>query len=115
MEQYVFKLGEFRGRDLLEFRKGNTKAGKKFLRQDSLYVLDNAFFFFLEGIFQEVVASFDMFGDTYITREQWQEITRLSIPEIICPEFADEVKETVSAIDLWIKEEAVEEFVVIGV
>ena len=115
MEQYVFKLGEFRGSDFLEFRKGNTKAGKKFLRQDSLYVLDNAFFFFLEGIFQEVVASFDMFGDTYITREQWQEITRLSIPEIICPEFADEVKETASAIDRWIKEEAVEEFVVIGV
>ena len=50
-----------------------------------------------------------------VNPEQWQEIMHLNIPEIICPKFADEVKETVSAIDRWIKEEAVEEFMVIGV
>ena len=40
MNEYVCKLGEFSGSDYLEFRKGNSGAGRKFLRQDSLYVLD---------------------------------------------------------------------------
>lgn len=43
MNEYVCKLGEFSGSDYLEFRKGNSGAGRKFLRQDSLYVLDSAF------------------------------------------------------------------------
>ena len=36
MNEYVCKHGEFSGSDYLEFRKGNSGAGRKFLRQDSL-------------------------------------------------------------------------------
>ena len=117
MNEYVFKLGEFSGSDLLEFRKGNSDAGRKFLRQDSLYVLDNAFFFFLESMFQEVIPSFDMFEDTCVTKKEWQEIMQLNISENVCPEFVNEVEETISAIDRWVTEELGEneEFIVIGV
>ena len=37
MNKYVYKLGEFSGSDYLKFRKGNSGAGRKFLRQDCLY------------------------------------------------------------------------------
>ena len=87
MNEYVCKLGEFSGSDYLEFRKGNSGAGRKFLRQDSLYVLDSAFFFFLERIFREIITSFDMFEDTCVTRREWQEIMHLNIPEIVPSEF----------------------------
>lgn len=43
MNKYVYKLGEFSGSDYLKFRKGNSGASRKFLRQDSLYVLVSAF------------------------------------------------------------------------
>ena len=89
MNEYVCKLGEFSGSDYLEFRKGNSGAGRKFLRQDSLYVLDSAFFFFLERIFREIITSFDMFEDTCVTRREWQEIMHLNIPEIVPSEFVD--------------------------
>ena len=65
MNEYVCKLGEFSGSDYLEFRKGNSGAGRKFLRQDSLYVLDSAFFFFLERIFREIITFFDMFETVF--------------------------------------------------
>ena len=117
MNTYVFKLGEFSGSDCLEFRKGNANAGGKFLRQDSLYVLDDAFFFFLENTFKEIVAAFDMFEDTCITKNQWQKIMHLSIPEIVRPEFVNEARETLAAIDCWVEDEVGEdkEFIVIGV
>ena len=41
------------------------------LVQDSLYVLDNAFYFFLASAFQKVSVSFDMFEDTSVTRGEW--------------------------------------------
>ena len=117
MNKYVFRLGEFSGSDYLEFRKGNADAGRKFLRHDSLYVLDNAFFFFLESIFQEVVATFDMFEDTCVAKSEWQKIMRLGISEIVCPEFVNEAKETLSVIDQWVAEATGEcgEFVILGV
>ena len=117
MNKYVYKLGEFSGSDYFEFRKGNSGTGRKFLRQDSLYVLDNAFFFFLERIFQENISAFDMFEDTCVTRREWQEIMHLSISEIVPSEFVNEAKETVSAIDRWVTEEIgeSEEFIIIGV
>lgn len=117
MNRYVFKLGEFTGSDYLEFRKGNFDVGRKFFREDSLYVLDNAFFFFLESIFQKIVASFDMFEDTCVTRGEWREIMHLNISEILPPEFVNDAKETVSAIDSWVTEEIGEneEFIIIGV
>ena len=93
MNEYVCKLGEFSGSDYLEFRKGNSGAGRKFLRQDSLYVLDSAFFFFLERIFREIITSFDMFEDTCVTRREWQEIMHLNIPEIVPSEFVNEAME----------------------
>ena len=105
MNEYVCKLGEFSGSDYLEFRKGNSGAGRKFLRQDSLYVLDSAFFFFLERIFREIFTSFDMFEDTCVTRREWQEIMHLNIPEIVPSEFVNEAMETLSAIDRWVTEE----------
>ena len=114
MNEYVCKLGEFSGSDYLEFRKGNSGAGRKFLRQDSLYVLDSAFFFFLERIFREIITSFDMFEDTCVTRREWQEIMHLNIPEIVPSEFVNEAMETLSAIDRWVTEEIGEneEFIV---
>ena len=117
MNEYVCKLGEFSGSDYLEFRKGNSGAGRKFLRQDSLYVLDGAFFFFLERIFREIITSFDMFENTCVTRREWQEIMYLNIPEIVPSEFVNEAMETLSAIDRWVTEEIGEneEFIVIGV
>ena len=117
MNEYVCKLGEFSGSDYLEFRKGNSDAGRKFLRQDSLYVLDSAFFFFLERIFREIITSFDMFEDTCVTRREWQEIMHLDISEILPSEFVNEAMETLSAIDRWVTEEIGEneEFIVIGV
>ena len=117
MNEYVCKHGEFSGSDYLEFRKGNSGTGRKFLRQDSLYVLDSAFFFFLERIFQEIITFFDMFEDTCVTRREWQEIMHLNIPEIVPSEFVNEAMETLSAIDRWVTEEIGEneEFIVIGV
>ena len=117
MNKYVFKLGKFSGSDCLEFRKGKFAADGKFLRQDSLYVLDNAFFFFLESIFHETIFAFDMFEDTCVTRREWQDIMHLSISEIVPSEFVKEAKETLSVIDRWVTEEIGEdeEFIIIGV
>lgn len=117
MNQYVYKLGEFSGSDYLEFRKASSGADRKFLRQDSLYVLDNAFYFFLESAFQEVIASFDMFEDTSVTRGEWQKMMQLNIPEVVLPEFVSDAEETMSAIDRWVTEEIgeTEEFIIIGV
>lgn len=117
MNKYVYKLGEFSGSDYLEFRKGNSGSGRKFLRQDSLYVLDNAFYFFLESAFQKVFVSFDMFEDTSVTRGEWRKMMQLNIPETVLPEFVSDAKETISAIDRWVTEEIGEneEFIVIGV
>ena len=111
MNKYVYKLGEFSGSDYLKFRKGNSGASRKFLRQDSLYVLDNAFYFFLASAFQKVSVSFDMFEDTSVTMMQ------LNIPETVLPEFVSDAKETISATDRWVTEEIGEneEFIVIGV
>lgn len=116
MNKYVYTLGEFRGSDFLEFRKGNSAAGRKFLRQDSLYVLDNAFFFFLECILQETISAFDMFEDTCVTREEWQEIMHLNISEIVPSEFVKDATKTVSIINRWVTEEIAEneKFVIIG-
>lgn len=85
MNKYVYKLGEFSGSDYLEFRKGNSGAGRKFLRQDSLYVLDNAFYFFLESAFQKVFVSFDMFEDTSVTRGEWRKMMQLNIQKPFSP------------------------------
>ena len=63
MNEYVCKLGEFSGSDYLEFRKGNSGAGRKFLRQDSLYVLDSEFFFFLERIFREIISYISVYAE----------------------------------------------------
>ena len=117
MNEYVCKLGEFSGSDYLKFRKGNSGASRKFLRQDSLYVLDNAFYFFLGSAFQKVSVSFDMFEDTSVTRGEWRKMMQLNIPETVLPEFASDAKETISAIDRWVTEEIGEneEFIVIGV
>lgn len=117
MNRYVFKLGEFSGSNYLEFRKGNSVVGGKFLRQDSLYVLDDAFFFFLESIFKETISTFDMFEDTCITRREWQKIMQLRISKIVRPEFVNEAEETVFTIDRWITEDIGEDedFVIIGV
>lgn len=117
MNKYVYKLGEFSGSDYLEFRKGNSGAGRKFLRQDSLYVLDNAFYFFLKSAFQKVFVSFDMFEDTSVTRGEWRKMMQLNIPETVLPGFVSDAKETISAIDRWVTEEIGEneEFIVIGV
>ena len=102
MNKYVYKLGEFSGSDYLEFRKGNSGAGRKILRQDSLYVLDNAFYFFLESAFQKVFVSFDMLEDTSVTRGEWRKLMQLNIPETVLPEFVSDAKETISAIDRWV-------------
>lgn len=117
MNKYVYKLGEFSGSDYLKFRKGNSGSGRKFLRQDSLYVLDNTFYFFLESAFQKVFVSFDMFEDTSVTRGEWRKMMQLNIPETVLPEFVSDAKETISAIDRWVTEEIGEneEFIVIGV
>lgn len=117
MNKYVYKLGEFSGSDYLKFRKGNSGASRKFLRQDSLYVLDNAFYFFLASAFQKVSVSFDMFEDTSVTRGEWRKMMQLNIPETVLPEFVSDGKETISAIDRWVTEEIGEneEFIVIGV
>lgn len=117
MSEYAFQLGEFSGSEYLELRKGSAHEGRKFLKQDSLYVLDNAFFFFLESIFKEVVAAFDMFEDTCITKNQWQEIMLLSIPDIVHPDFINEAEKTLVAINRWVEEKIGdgEEFIIIGV
>lgn len=117
MNRSVFKLGEFSGSDCLEFRKGNANAGRKFLRQDSLYVLDDAFSFFLESLFQKVIPAFNMFEDTYVTRSEWQKVMQLNILETVLPEFVTEAEETLAAIDRWIATEIgeTEGFRIIGV
>lgn len=96
MNKYVYKLGEFSGSDYLEFRKGNSGSGRKFLRQDSLYVLTTRFTFSWKAHFK---------------------MMQLNIPETVLPEFVSDAKETISAIDRWVTEEIGEnkEFIVIGV
>lgn len=84
---------------------------------DKTFVLDNAFYFFLESAFQKVFVSFDMFEDTSVTRGEWRKMMQLNIPETVLPEFVSDAKETISAIDRWVTEEIGEneEFIVIGV
>ena len=82
-----------------------------------LFVLDNAFYFFLESAFQKVFVSFDMFEDTSVTRGEWRKMMHLNIPETVLPEFVSDAKKTISAINRWVTEEIGEneEFIVIGV
>ena len=48
MSEYVFRLGEFNGSDMLEFQhKKQPVSEKKFWDPDSLYLEDAAFYFFL--------------------------------------------------------------------
>lgn len=117
MNRSVFRLREFSGSDCLEFRKGSANAGRKFLREDSLYVLDDAFFFFLESLFQKVIPAFNMFEDTCVTRSEWQKVMQLNISETVLPEFVTEAEETLGAIDRWIATEIgeTEGFRIIGV
>ncbi len=117
MNQYVFHLGEFGGSALLEFRKGNNHKERKFSNSDSLYVSDDAFFFFLEYLFRHVVSTFDMFEDTCISKKQWSDVMRLSIPDLLNGKFADEAMKTLETINGWVEEHVAddEEFIVIGV
>jgi hypothetical protein len=117
MNEYIFRLGEFKGSDLLEFRKGNDRTERKFQRADSLYVLDDAFFFFLESIIKNVVPEFDMFEDTYISNEQWRAVMQLDIERLVYDDYVQTVRETLKAIDSWVESLSKEDegFTVLGV
>ena len=116
-DHYIYRLGEFEGSDLLEFRAGADRAERKFLRQDSLYVLDVAFWFGLEAVFREVEPCFDMFEDTVITKRQWREMTRLDLNEILDEAFVREIAETIHGINEWVEATIPDggKFLVIGV
>ena len=103
MHRYIFSLGEFSGSDFLELRKGCKVTDHKFTRLDSLYIIDDAFFFFLEALFREVVEDFDMFEDTYISKSQWQRIMKLNLTEIFDPNNLSIVRLILSVINDWVK------------
>ena len=103
MCEYVFSLGEFSGSDFLELRKGYNVTDHKFTRQDSLYVLDNAFFLFLEVLFRDVVDNFDMFENTYMSKSQWQLIMKLDLKEFVYPDDFDVAMQTLSDINDWVE------------
>lgn len=117
MEKYVFALEELTGSDFLEFAKGKTWDGKKFYAKDSLYVSDDAFFFFLENMFRTIVPTFDMFEHTRVTREEWQKIRKLRLARFVDPKDRNDAEIALAAIDRWVQETiaANEDFVVIGV
>jgi hypothetical protein len=117
MNEYIFRLGEFKGSDLLEFQKGNDRERKYFQRADSLYVAEDAFSLFLEGIIKEVVPEFDMFEDTYISKEQWRAVMQLNIEQLICDDYVQTVRETLKEIDSWVESSIKEDegFTVLGV
>jgi hypothetical protein len=118
MNEYIFQLGEFSGSDLLEFRKGNDRNERKFQRADSLYVLDDAFFFFLESIIMAAVPEFDMFEDTYISKQQWHSVMQLDIAPFICSKDIEVAYETLKVIDSWVESSIKaddEGFIVLGV
>lgn len=117
MDKYVFHSGKPDGSDWVEFRKGSVRDESAFLRTDSLYVSDNAFFFFLEAIIKEVIPSFDMFQETCMVKRQWDEIMELNIAEIIDASVLKDAQVTLKAIHCWIECHIGddEEFTIIGV
>ncbi|HIT57906.1 MAG TPA: hypothetical protein IAA94_08135 [Candidatus Galloscillospira stercoripullorum] len=117
MNKYIFALGEFSDSNFLELRKACNIKDHKLTRPDSLYVIDDAFFFFLEAIFREVVEDFDMFEDTYISKSQWQRIMKLNLKEIVDPNDFNIVMQILSDINDWVEVHIDDAcgFIVIGV
>lgn len=117
MSNFIFQLGDFNGSDYLELRKGHNLSERKFTRSDSLYILDDAFYFFLEAVFCEVVADFDMFEETYISKSQWEGILHLDLTDVVDSADYDLVTKTLNDINDWVKTipDGVSGFTVIGV
>lgn len=117
MTDYIYRLGEFSGSDLLELRRIDFYKERKFLRSDSLYIDDTVFFHFLEGVFCMVVDTFDMYEDTVITKDQWRQIMALDISTIIESEDLEMVREVLRDIDAWVEDTIKENdaFIVMGV
>lgn len=117
MSNFIFQLGDFNGSDYLELRKGHNLSERKFTRSDSLYILDDAFYFFSEAVFCEVVADFDMFEETYIPNSQWEDIMNLDLKEVVALKYFNVVTNTLNAINNWVNATPNSEsgFTVIGV
>ena len=103
MNKYVFSLGEFSGSNFLELRKDCEITDHRLTRPDSLYVMDDAFYFFLEALFCEVVEDFDMFDDTYILKSQWKNIMKLNLTEFFDPNELSIVRQILSDINDWVE------------
>lgn len=117
MKHFIFELGDFNGSEYLELRKGYVCSERKFTRSDSLYILDDAFYFFLEAVFFAVVSSFDMFEDTFISKSQWKRIMNLNLKDVVDFEDYDLVAKTLDEINNWVKSipDSESGFTVIGV
>lgn len=117
MENFIFKLGNFNGSEYLELREGRDLSDRKFTRTDSLYILDDAFYCFLEAVFSEVVADFDMFENIYISKSQWEGILHLDLTDVVDSTDYDLAAKTLNDINDWVKTipDSVSGFTVIGV
>ena len=97
---------EFSGSDYLEFRKGNSGAGRKFLRQDSLYVLDSAFSSFWKEYSEKSLHPLICLKILVLQEKRVAEIMHLNIPEIVPSEFVNEAMETLSAMTVGLQKKS---------
>ncbi|MFQ9555893.1 MAG: hypothetical protein ACLR1P_08035 [Oscillospiraceae bacterium] len=103
MNKYVYKLGEFSGSDYLEFRKGNSGAGRKIA--STRFTVCNwttRFTFSWKVHFKKSLCHSICLKILVLQEEEWRKLMQLNIPETVLPEFVSDAKETISAIDRWV-------------
>lgn len=108
---YFTTLNECKGTCYHEFYKGKWD-GNTFWKEDSLYLHDDILYTLnLEDIFFEVNHSYDLYNETPINKNQWDQI-RMRAEDI-----GGEVKAAIKEADPWVQENFEEHnvFTILGI
>ena len=99
------------GNCYLEFCSGQQTSENKFQNKNSLFVLDNAFYCMDVGnAIVQVIDDFDMFGETFITKEQWATVYQSASA------FDNETRQVLEEINHWVMHTLDEDaFTILGV
>ncbi len=93
-----------------EFQKG--KFNGSFWKEDSILIHDDDLYMLhLADIFRSVVPSYNVYGETEIVKEQWNEIYRRAL------EIDGEIKIAINELNFWVKMvfETEEMFTILGI
>lgn len=94
--KYCCTNNERQGSCYFEFQKG--RFSEEFWRDDSLYLTDDDFNTLgLYEIFISVLPSFDYYGITEVTREQWEQIVKSA------RKTGGEVEQAIEEIHCWVQ------------